>query len=169
MPSREIFKFAKVFSLVKSQEPQNATINLLLEMVIQYYLYIFTLNFIPSVYGTCADGSYCPAHFSRKNLQPRGGCPGFPSSSIQLLAQKPLLCSTCGLDHGRIELADGIFHSLQLVRYLTQEQYIQNSCSMLFQHPAVFAWKQLRVHRNFASPCEQKASAIKAKQKCLVH
>ena len=50
---------------------------------------------------------------------------GVPSHSIQLLSQKPVLCSTCGLDHGRIEVADGIFHSLQLLGYLTQEQDIQ--------------------------------------------
>ena len=119
------------------------------------------------MYGTCADGSYCPAHFSRKNLQPRGGCPGFPSSTIQLLAQKPLLCSTCGLDHGRIEVPNGTFHSLQLLRYLTQEQDVQISCSMLFQHPAVFAWKHLRLHGNFASPCEEKLRRSKPSKSAL--
>ena len=60
-----------------------------------------------------------------------------------------------GIYHGRIEVADGIFHSLQLLGYLTQEQDIQNSCSMLFQYPSVFAWKHLRIHENFGSACEE--------------
>ena len=72
-----------------------------------------------------------------------------------------------GIDHCRIELADGIVYSLQLVRYLTREQDIQNSCSMLFQHPAVFAWKHLRLHENFASPCEEKLRRSKPSKSAL--
>ena len=60
-----------------------------------------------------------------------------------------------GIYHGRIEVADGIFHSLQLLGYLTQEQDIQNSCSMLFQYPSVFAWKHLIIHEKFGSACEE--------------
>ena len=69
--------------------------------------------------------------------------------------------------HGRIEVADGIFHSLQLLGYLTQEQDIQNSCSMLFQYPSVFAWKHLRIHEKFGSACEEKLWRSKPSKSAL--
>ena len=141
------------------------------------------------VYGICGDGLF-PAHFWCKK-SPASGWMSWWTSWISTIFDPmsgaktcallhlpgPCPISTCGrkvetatcggIDHVRNEVADGMFHSLQLLRYLTQEQDIQNSCSMLFQHPAVFPWKHLRVHGNFASPCEEKLRRSKPSKSAL--
>ena len=143
MPRREMLNFAKVFTSVKSHEPRirivvNVTINpRWLSNVIYTSLYHPFMVYVIMASKWLQDGFkmvQVSTHFWCQKSSISGlGC-GFPS--IQLRAQQPVLYSTCGgIHHGHIEVADGIVHSLQLLRYLTQESRTRHTKQLFHAVP----------------------------------